>query len=103
MCLLNWLLLKWPPELQDASIQFQELVPVVIAAALYGKNWRDQLVVFSVDNQAVVDIINKTHSKESHLMHLVRLLVFFAYHYNFWFRAERIQGQLNTLADTVTE
>ena len=87
MCLLNWFLFKWLPELQDASIQVKELVPVVIAAALYGKSWRDQLVVFSVDNQAVVDIINKTHSKESHLMHLVRLLVFFAYHYNFWGRA----------------
>ena len=53
-------LFKWPPELQDTSIHVKEMVPVVIATALYGKNWRDQLVVFSVDNQAVVDIINKT-------------------------------------------
>ena len=102
VCLPNWLLFKWPPELQDASIQVKELVPVVVAAALYGRDWKDQLVVFLVDNQAVVEIINKTHSKESHLMHLVRLLVFFACHYNFWFRAEHVQGRLNTLADALS-
>ena len=98
VCLPNWFLFKWPPELQDASIKVKELVPVVISVALYGKSWRDQLV----DNQAVVDIINKTHSKESHLMHFVRLLVFFACYYNFWFRAEHIQGRLNTLADALS-
>ena len=103
VCLPNWFLFKWLPELQDTSIQVKELIPVVIAVALYGKSWRDQLVVFSVDNQAVVDIINKTHSKESHLMHLVRLLVFFDCHYNFWFRAEHVQGQLNTSRCIVTE
>ena len=102
VCPPNWLLFKWPPELQDTSIQVKELVPVVVAAALYGRDWRDQLVLFSVDNQAVVEIINKTHSKESHLMHLVRLLVFFACHYNFWFRAEHVQGRLNTLADALS-
>ena len=30
-----------------------------------------ETLVFSVENKAVVDIINSTYSKESHLMHLV--------------------------------
>ena len=38
VCLPNWLLFKWPPELQDTSIQVKELVPVVVAAALYERD-----------------------------------------------------------------
>ena len=102
VCFPHWFLFEWPPELQRASIQVKELIPVVVAAALYGKDWRGKLVLFSVDNKAVVDIINSTHSKESHLMHLIRLLVFFACHYDFWFRAKHIPGQQNTLADALS-
>lgn len=74
----SWFSLRWPPELMNASIQVKELIPVVIAAALYGREWVGRLVQFWVDNAAVVDIIHSTYSRESHLMHLVRLLVFFA-------------------------
>ena len=70
-----------------------KLVPVVVAAALFGGYWKGKLVAFSVDNQAVVEIINKSHSKESHLMHLIRLLTFYACHYGFEFRAEHIPGK----------
>lgn len=79
----NWLALAWPPELQDASIQVKELIPVVLAAALYGREWRGKVVQFVVDNLAVVEIIRATYSKEPHLMHLIRLLVFFASMFNF--------------------
>ena len=40
----------------------------------------------------VVEIINKSHSKESHLIHLIRLLTFYACHYNFIYRAEHIHA-----------
>uniref|UniRef100_A0A1X7TP25 Reverse transcriptase domain-containing protein n=1 Tax=Amphimedon queenslandica TaxID=400682 RepID=A0A1X7TP25_AMPQE len=80
------------PKHSKADIQVKELIPVVIAAALFGRSWRGKLIVFSVDNQAVVHILNNTHSKESHLMHLIRLLAFYASYYDFWFRAEHIPG-----------
>ena len=94
-----WFSFEWPRQLSSSSIQVKELLPVVAAAALYGKYWT---VVFSVDNQAVVSITNSNHSREAHLMHLVRLLVFYACHYNFWFRAEHIPGKKNTLADALS-
>ena len=97
-----WFSFEWPRQLSSSSIQVKELLPVVAAAALYGKYWMGKLVVFSVDNQAVVSIINSNHSREAHLMHLVRLLVFYACHYNFWFRAEHIPGKENTLADALS-
>lgn len=82
--------------------QVKELIPVVMAAALFGRGWKGKLVVFSVDNEAVVYILNKTHSRESHLMHLIRLLVFYAAHFDFWFRAEHIPGKSNSLADALS-
>ena len=45
------------------------------------------MVGFRVDNRAVVDIVNCLYSHEPHLMHLLRLLVFFAATYDFWFEA----------------
>ena len=97
-----WFSFEWPRQLSSSSIQVEELLPVVAATALYGKYWTGKLVVFSVDNQAVVIIINSNHSREAHLMHLVRLLVFYACHYNFWFRAEHSPGKKNTLADALS-
>ena len=71
-----------------------------MAAALFGGYWKGKLVAFSVDNQAVVEIIKKSHSKEH--MHLIRLLTFYACHYGFQFRAEHITGKENILADTLS-
>ena len=86
-----------------SSIQVKELVPVVVVAALFGRYWKGKLVAFSVDNQAVVEIINKSHSKESHLMHLIRLLTFYACHYGFEFKAGQIPGKENILAYTLSQ
>ena len=97
-----WFHFQWPQDLAPLSIQVKELVPVVAAAALYGREWRGRWVEFVVDNRAVVDIINNTHSKESHLMHLIRLLVFLACHYDFWFKAAHIPGKENILADALS-
>lgn len=51
----HWFALSWPPKLGTTSIQVKELVPVVIAD---GKEWTGKVVVFKVDNRAVVDILN---------------------------------------------
>ena len=59
------------------------LIPVVLAAALYGREWKGKIVQFIVDNLAVVEIIKATYSRESHLMHLIKLLVFFASKFDF--------------------
>ena len=51
---------------------------IVTAAALFGHHRGGELVEFVVDNAAVVAVLNATYSKDLHLMHLVRVLVFFA-------------------------
>ena len=74
----------------------------MIAAAVFGRQWKGKIVKFLVDNLAVVQVLNATYCKEVHLMHLIRVLVFLAAHFNFWFRAEHLAGSSNTLADAIS-
>ena len=76
---------------------------MVLAAATFGHQWAGKVIQFVVDNMAVVDVIKATYSKDLHMMHLIRLLVFFASKYNFWFTAMHIPGRLNVAADALQE
>jgi len=64
-------------------LQVKELIPVVIAAALFGHQWQGHLVQMVVDNMSVVQVLNSTYSKDPHLMQLIRILVFLAAHFDF--------------------
>ena len=98
----QWFHLQWPVYLQSLNIPTKELIPVVIAAVLFGKQWQGHLVQFTVDNMAVVHVLTATYSKDPHLMHLIRILVFIAARFNFWFIAKHIEGRANTLADDLS-
>ena len=97
-----WFHLEWSTRLRPLSIAVKEVCPVVFAAATFGQRWARKVVQFVVDNEAVVEVIKATYSKDLHLMHLVRLLIFFASKYNFWFTAIHIQGKLNVAADALS-
>ena len=58
-----WFQIQWPHRLQPCSIQVKELIPVVVAAALYGKKWEGKVVEFVIDNQAVVEIVTRIYFK----------------------------------------
>ena len=75
---------------------------MVVATAVFGRQWAGKLVQFMVDNLATVQVISATYSKESYLMHLGCLLVFFVAHFNFWFPAIHIAGRANSLADALS-
>ena len=66
---LRWFQFKWPNHLCALPIAAKELIPVVVAVAIFGHQWKGHLVQFLVDNLAVVHILNSTYSKDSHLMH----------------------------------
>jgi len=97
-----WFHLEWPVNFKPLSIAVKEFVPVVLAAALFGRHWHGHLIQFSVDNMSVVHVLNSTYSKDPHLMHMIRVLVFLAAYFNFWFRAEHIEGRSNCLADALS-
>ena len=59
------------------NCSIKELFPVVAAAALYGIEWSGKIVCFTIENLAVVHVVQSTYSKEPHLMHLIRFLLLF--------------------------
>ena len=98
----KWFSLKWCSRLQPLPIATKELIPIVLAAAIWGSHWSGKIVLFRVDNMAVVEAINASFCKDAHLMHLIRLLVFFASYHSFWFYAAHIAGKDNNMADALS-
>ena len=58
-------------------------------------------MLFKADNTAVVEAISATFCKDLCLMHLIRLLVFFAAYHNFWLQAAHIAGKDSKIADAL--
>lgn len=50
----------------------------------------------------MVDILKSGYSKEAHLMHMIRVLVFQASYFQFWFTAVHIEGKKNIWADAIS-
>jgi hypothetical protein len=67
------------------SIAFLELVPIVVAAHLWGHAWSRLGVQFLCDNMAIVNVLNSGTSKSHDIMHLLRLLTLEACRHNFVF------------------
>ena len=73
----QWLQLAWPPEWVELPIAPKELVPIVLAVALWGPQWAGTKVCCWCDNSAVVWAINKGSARDPKLMRLLRCLCFF--------------------------
>ena len=80
-------------------ITTKQLIPVVVATVIFDPQWNGHLVQFSVDNLAMVHILTSTYSKDTHLMHLVLILIFLSALFDFWFIAKE---KANSLADDLS-
>ena len=98
----EWFFSSWFFLPSGTSITFMELVPIVVAAHLWGSAWSRLRVQFLCDNRAVVDILNAGTSKSSDVMHLLRLLTLAACRHNFVFSASHTPGRVNVAADAVS-
>ena len=98
----GWFQLEWPASWQDTNIAAKELVPIVIAAALWGDKWRRSCVCFKCDNMAVVEILRSRTARDPLLMHLLRCVVFYAAVFGFQLIANHVPGVMNTAADAIS-
>ena len=100
----QWFQLPWHGTVgtAGANIATKELIPIVIAAALWGKAWAGLVVLCRCDNEAVVAVLNKRTSRDHDLMHLLRCLTFFEAQFSFRMTATHIAGSQNTLADDLS-
>ena len=70
----QWFSVKWGECWTHIHITIKELLPIVVASAIWGKEWTGKQVLFRCDNAAVVAIINSGQSKHPLAMHYTRLL-----------------------------
>ena len=98
----NWFAIPWSNFPSPPSIAFMELVPIVVAASVWGTSWSRLRVQFLCDNEAVVYILNSGTSKAPDIMHLLRNLVLTACRCNFVFTAAHVPGRLNAVADALS-
>ena len=56
-CENDWFQLQWGPESIHLHITIKELIPIVIAATVWGKRWSKKTIMAQCDNAAVVAII----------------------------------------------
>ena len=99
-----WFQLAWSDTActGEVNIATKELIPIVMAAAMWGKAWEGQVVCCRCDNDAVVAVLNKRTSRDQDLMHLLRCLSFFEARFSFRAVASHIPGVQNSLADDLS-
>ena len=100
--LAAWFQYQWPPSLRDQHITVKELLPIVIAAAIWGIGWSNKSILCRCDNEAVVHIINTGTSRDPQAMGLMRCLHFIATRFNLLLSAIHIAGIANSLADALS-
>ena len=98
LCAGRWFQLPWPPSWKDTPISPKELVPIVVALALWGPKWEGQKVVCFCDNMAVVFAVNKGSARDPRLMRLLHITAFFCGAYKVTLSARHVPGVKNTSA-----
>ena len=78
----EWFQLELPRSWAGVHITIKELLPIVIGAAVWGRQWKERSVLRRCNNAAVVAIVNLGRSKVELAMHLMRSLFFFLASWN---------------------
>ena len=72
----HWFQLRWDERSAGLQIMIKELLPVVLACAVWGPLWAHTRVVCLCDNQAVVACLHSRTTRDSHCMHMLWTLAF---------------------------
>lgn len=100
----QWFQLQWKDflEFAEVCIAAKELLPIVTAAAIWGREWRNGRICFHCDNMAVVKTIKSGYCKEPYMAHMLRCLFFLEAKFNFSIVAQHVPGVNNQPADALS-
>lgn len=88
--------------MRQMSIAWRELFAVVLAVAIHGPKISGRDLIMNIDNQAICWCVNKSKSKDPHIMNLIRALYFYTSIYHINFRAVHISTHDNWGADALS-
>ena len=97
-----WFQWKWGTVSIQLPIVVKELLPILLAAIVWGRLWHAQKVLCYCDNQAVVAILQSRSSKHYQIMHLLRCLFFVEAYFHFSLVATYVTSKDNIIADNLS-
>ena len=86
----------------DIHIAAKEMVPVVIAVALWGAEWAESTILVRSDNMSVVLALAGGTAKDHLLMHLLRCLHFFTVSHQIGIQSRHVAGVMNVVVDALS-
>ena len=98
----EWFQIEWDQHTRELHIAAKELIPIIIAAIIWGPKWEGQKVDAYCDNMAVVAAVTSRYCQDATLMQMLWGLFFIEAHYQFKISATHIPGQHNELADDLS-
>ena len=97
-----WFQFQWPLAWDHIHIMVKELLPVVVACAIWGRLWKGRTVRCLCDNAAVVSIIRSGSSKDAVAMHLMRCSFFLTAFHQLVLVPQHLPGRENRAADCLS-
>ena len=97
-----WFQLRSDSRSRRLSIMAKELLPIVLACAVWGQQWSHMCLRCRCDNQVVVFCLRSRTAREPHCMHMLRTLAFLEARYAFVLKPEYISTTDNYLADALS-
>ena len=98
----HWFQVQWDQRAESLQIMAKELIPIVLACAVWSPQWQNHRIQCLCDNQAVVAALYSRTCRESHCMHLLRVLAFVEAQHAFHLQPAYIDTRANHLADDLS-
>ena len=98
----EWFQLQWDSSMTTVHITIKELIPIAIAAMLWGNKWARKTVRAFCDNMAIVHVLHSRQSKDQDIMHLLQCLSLVECCFDFILVSKHLPGKLNILADALS-
>ena len=100
----QWFQVQWGdwPCFAGSSIAAKELLPIVVAVAIWGPSWKGLSVLCHCDNQAVVAVLKGGYCKDPSLAHLLRCLFYLEAFFDITLSGKHVPGVENGAADSIS-
>ena len=86
----------------DLKIVHLEMINILIALRLWGQFWKHSIVKIFCDNQAVVQVVTTSKTKDPCLAACIRNIWLVSAHHDIHIQIEHIQGSKHTEADLLS-
>ena len=98
----RWFQIRWPESAVHECIAVKELVPIVVALAVWGQGWSRCRVLCHCNNTAAVAAVRSRYSRHPVMAAILRCMLFFEAKFSCTLAATHIAGVLNDRADDLS-